>query len=823
MREAVLASLARSVLGDPYATAQHPVVLGPYTLLPHQHEAVLRLTSIMQHHGGALLADAVGLGKTFVALAVARAYTSVDVIAPAGLLRMWRDTSERCEMRTVPECRLLHRFSFGSATARSVGAGNRLVIIDEAHHLRNPQTKRYANVAEHCRSAHVLLLTATPVHNRASDLAHLLALFLGARAQALSAAEQLALMVRRTAHVLEHAPEQVGAADGNARVPAAALPRAQAQIGARADSQLVARPELRTHPAVALHADDAIADTSRAITRELTDLPPPVPTRDGTAAGALIALGLLRSWCSSAAACLAAVRRRRARATALADVLAEGRWPSQQELRSWTISEDTVQLGFTSLLVEVGALTNEQPEHPTVTGAAAAFAGRIKRAREQLDTHQQALSTLELLVRRVEPSVDRARAESLRRIRRRHPGVTVIVFTQFADTVHAMGRVLRWDVGVATLTARGGRVAGGPLSRADLLRRVAPVAHGVAPPPPHERILLLLTTDLLAEGVNLQDAGVVVHLDLPWTPAAIAQREGRIARLGSAHRIVHAYAISPPGDGDALLRIASRLRRKARAMMVVLAPDAAPRRSARLVALPGLSSPVQETLWRWRRAGGRAANVPREMLVSHNRAGWLAAVDGHLVGGWFTSAGRRPNLHTGSPPRTSASRDPRTLAALVRAVEESITTSPAGAPLDISAFTHSIRTALHRESRQLHRATVVDTLQSPIVRAQRHIRRTLATVSLGDRMRLAPLASAATSAVRSLRGAGDERALQSLLDTSASEQSPEHWLRAVVALANQSRGGTANDQAARSDLPPDRNSSAANTIAPWQTLLLLLP
>ncbi len=800
---------------------------------------------ILQQHGGALLADAVGLGKTFVALAIARAYERVDVIAPAGLLSMWRDTSARCQMQPAPRCHSVHQFSYGTVGA-PLAAAERLVIIDEAHHLRNPHTQRYANVAQHCRSAHVLLLTATPVHNRASDLSHLLALFLGTRAETLSAAEQLALMVRRDASVLDDTHEHT-----------------------HDTTQQATRPTLRTHPAVPLRAGNDVANTSRAIAQALADLPPPVPTRDGTAAGALIALGLLRSWCSSAAACLSAVRRRRARALALAEVLAQGKWPTHQELRTWTISEDTVQLGFTSLLVRGDALSSTQSAAELALAGETSFADFIARARAQLETHQQALATLEMLLRRTESSLDRARAECLRRVRRRHPGVAVIVFSQFADSVHAMGRVLRWDVGVATLTARGGRVAGGPLTRAELLRRVAPRAHGVAPPPPHERILLLITTDLLAEGVNLQDAAVVVHLDLPWTPAAIAQREGRIARLGSIHRLVHAHSIAPPGDAEAVLRIAERLRRKARAASVVLAPDAPPRRARRLVAVASVSSPTHDTLRRWQRACTTGADSPRERVVPHARAGWLAAVNGELVGGWFAvsvshraasgtpattrtaadavaDAAAHTSVTTITRIRTSASRDPRAIAALVRAVDLSVDRaidhSPCTGPIqaaspqesrDIASFTYAVRAALRREVRQGQRLAVVHTLQSPLVRAQRQIRRTYAAVSLADRVRLAPLAAAASRTVRALRGAGDERALGALLEPGALAQLPEDWLRAIVSLAAQSPGSTggtaivpiapigpiaAHGSASDLDVRPDLNAHA-----PWHTLLLLLP
>ena len=56
---------------------------GTVTLHPHQVEGMHRLLAILARHGGALLADEVGLGKTYTALAVARRHSSVLVAAPA--------------------------------------------------------------------------------------------------------------------------------------------------------------------------------------------------------------------------------------------------------------------------------------------------------------------------------------------------------------------------------------------------------------------------------------------------------------------------------------------------------------------------------------------------------------------------------------------------------------------------------------------------------------------------------------------------------------------------------------------------------------------
>jgi hypothetical protein len=77
-----------------------------------------------------------------------------------------------------------------------------------------------------------------------------------------------------------------------------------------------------------------------------------------------------------------------------------------------------------------------------------------------------------------------------------------------------------------------------------------------------ERIDLLLTTDVLSEGVNLQDASVVVHLDLAWNPARLEQRVGRLRRIGSARDRIAAYLFAPPAPAERMLGLERRLRLK---------------------------------------------------------------------------------------------------------------------------------------------------------------------------------------------------------------------------------------------------------------------
>ena len=67
---------------------------------------------------------------------------------------------------------------------------------------------------------------------------------------------------------------------------------------------------------------------------------------------------------------------------------------------------------------------------------------------------------------------------------------------------------------------------------------------------------------MLAEGVNLQQAGRIINYDLPWNPMRIVQRHGRIDRIGSQYREVHLGVFFPAERLDEMLRLEETLGRK---------------------------------------------------------------------------------------------------------------------------------------------------------------------------------------------------------------------------------------------------------------------
>jgi len=127
-----------------------------------------------------MCAEAVGTGKTFIALAVAAVYEATGVVAivPPGMVEQWNATARR--MGVHLEVWTHSRLSRG----RLPPCDPHLVIIDESHHFRNPGIRRYRTLAPWLVGRRLLLLSATPLVNHAWDLYH--QLHLGIRDDALA-------------------------------------------------------------------------------------------------------------------------------------------------------------------------------------------------------------------------------------------------------------------------------------------------------------------------------------------------------------------------------------------------------------------------------------------------------------------------------------------------------------------------------------------------------------------------------------------------------------------------------------------------------------
>jgi superfamily II DNA or RNA helicase len=698
----VRALIAAAILGDELTGGS---ALGSITLREHQRIAAARLVALLCDASGALLADRVGVGKTYTALAVANHFgATATIIAPASLRSMWREAAEACGVAGE----ILSHESLSRGAAFGAGAG--IVIVDEAHRFRSPTSRRYEMLAASLRGTRALLVSATPIHNRRADLCAQLALFLGRRAWAMTDEELAGLVVRGDA---DHA-------DGH-RVP-----------------------DLNGPLPVTLGADDDCLD-------DIVGLPTPIAARDESLAAALVSFGLVHQWASSRAALVASLRRRRTKGLALLAALDGGRYPTRAELSAWTHLGDAMQLAFPELVVSAEAEPVDR---------------RLLRA--ALERHLAALEDLLARCRR-SPDPDDERAELLARLLDVHRGERIIAFCHYAETVEALRLRLAARPGVATLTARGARVASGRVPRDVVLSQFTPSDTrrnvGAA-----QRIDLLIATDLLSEGLNLQEASVVVHLDLPWNPARMDQRVGRVRRLGSRHRVVTVYSFAPPASAERLLGIQDRLREKlciAQRAVGVAGRILPPLFTVDQRSAPGLAErlgAIDRVLREWR------DSVPRPLRVT----GCAFGAASSAIGGVLAAVRDGDRCHLIADVGDGIGSDPATIAAALR---------HAGGPdAEVDGADFAVAVARIEGYLRARRATsAIDFGAAASARSRRatlaRVAQTIARAPRHRRSVIVPLAAAARAVVTAPLGEGAERVLDMLV---RAEMPDEAWLRSIA-------------------------------------------
>ena len=449
----------------------------PAWLRDSQRPSVARAILALERHGGALLADPTGSGKTYEALAVGQIWPGrrpLLVVAPAAIRLQWERTAARLG---VPIAICSHeRVSRGVLPPLRP----RLVVVDESHRFRNPASRRYRTLAPYLVGIPTLLLSATPVVNRLGDLAS--QLLLGVRDDALSwyGLPSLASLLKDGqghpalgALVISRAPETT---DRPAVV--------QAEIG-EDEVDRVPEPILTAVEALGLSTRPAIAAMLRTV--------------------------LYRAAASSPAALHDVLRRYRKLLGHAVDAREAGRPLDRRLLRRFTREQDE-QLVLWALTIETA--TESELVLEDATGV------------------QELLATCAHWMAECDRKADELHALL-------QDGRMSLVFSNYRETV----RYLRHRLApLAPAWCTGDRAGIGHvgLSRDDVLAWFTPARR-----PTDRGPAVLLTTDVSAEGLDLQLADRVVHYDLPWTAVRLEQRVGRAARLGSTHRVVDVVRCTP--------------------------------------------------------------------------------------------------------------------------------------------------------------------------------------------------------------------------------------------------------------------------------------
>lgn len=153
--------------------------------------------------------------------------------------------------------------------------------------------------------------------------------------------------------------------------------------------------------------------------------------------------------------------------------------------------------------------------------------------------------------------------QQLLKLLKAHPNEKFLIFTEFCDTARYLYKQLR-RAGFTHIEQIDSQRK---VNREEVIERFSPCYNGKTPQSVVP-VQTLITTDVLAEGLNLQDASIIINYDLHWNPVRLMQRIGRLDRrldpeierqLNRTDTTVHVWNFLPPVELDDILKLRKRV------------------------------------------------------------------------------------------------------------------------------------------------------------------------------------------------------------------------------------------------------------------------
>ena len=618
-----------------------------------QRDASLAIINKLEKYNGCILADSVGLGKTFTALSVIKYYENrnrnVLVLCPKKLNDNWQTFRSNYKNNPVLADRLRYDILFHSDLSRDKGLSNGLdlervnwgnydlIVIDESHNFRNGgrfdnededddfKENRYARLMNKViRSGvktKVLMLSATPVNNRFSDLKNQLQLAYEGKAEnindLLDTGKSIDSIFRDAQTVYSKwaklSPEKRTTEklvdslsyDFFQLLDAVTIARSRSHIIKYYNTNDVGKFPERLSPISRrpklTDLNDAItfADIAESLGKLNLSIYTPSLfifeskkvnygidyegeglTVDGREKGIrkLMAINLLKRLESS-------VNSFRLTLTRIRDFINDSITAIDkfQESGAGTID-------VTDFSEDFDAEDNENDP----------FVGRKSKInlrdmdyvswRRDLKADLDVLELLILMLKDITPKHDAKLQQLVADLKNKfeHPingsNKKVLIFTAFADTANYLyeqlsGRILN-DCGLHTALITGSTEGKCSLPKLkctfnDILTYFSPLSkdRDAIHPNDTREIDVLIATDCISEGQNLQDCDYLINYDIHWNPVRIIQRFGRIDRIGSKNDVIQLVNYWPDMELDDYIKLKGRVESRMKATVITSTGD----------------------------------------------------------------------------------------------------------------------------------------------------------------------------------------------------------------------------------------------------------
>lgn len=507
-----------------------------------QKVAVNKAISILNKYNGVIIADSVGLGKTYIGIGLLRHYYNLNkkllIICPASLYNMWdsecKKNSLKLEIKTQED---IGRNGLDNGFMKDI----QCILIDETHNFRNDSSERFKELIAYTANRKIIELTATPINNSIMDLYNIMSLFLkddefketfGVRDikecmkdysnnkdKVHSIINEI--MIRRSRQFIKSKYFIEGSLNSN-----------------NIEFKFPTRKIHTVNYSLSKTYGNKVLDD---IFGKLETLNLPIIKRDNIGedkiftAKCLIKIMFLKRMESSIESFRLSIKKQKDYCNVFLKSINEGFVVCKKDIFNidgYDI-DDKFKISLDDYSGNIQELTKELKEDYLV-----------------LEDILQVLEESLLKDNKVETLINILNSE-LRNNK-------ILIFTQYKDTARYIYFKLKENIAGLNIEVIDGSNKG---SKQDIINRFAPKANKFDLVDDNE-IDILVSTDILSEGQNLQDSNTIINYDLPWNPVRIIQREGRIDRITTEHNYIYLYNFMPDKDLDKLLNLIDKLNKK---------------------------------------------------------------------------------------------------------------------------------------------------------------------------------------------------------------------------------------------------------------------
>lgn len=552
-----------------------------YMKLQYQIDAVAQARQKLNAYNGVFISDVVGLGKTYICAMLANSFNRNAyklIVCPPVLVDYWKS--------------VLQEFGVSRYDVESLGKLEKLiakgtdkysyVFVDEAHRFRNAGTEAFKDLHEICWGKKVILISATPINNYTSDIENQLYLFQAKKNGTINGVKNLEGFFSDLRYELFKKQKDPNAYMKQIRknseiirdklIREVMIRRTRSEIqkyyAADLEKQGVAFPKVGTPEKITYVFDEDTDDAFNQTISIIKDFKyarytPLLYLKDKKKFATMLTAqhnmggfmkGILIKRLESSFYAFGKTLERFIKSYEnFIDMAETGKIYISKKVNVYDLLDNGDLEKLLDLIEREDVMEFDTKE----------FTSQFLR---DLQSDLSQLKSLQWIWSRIkkDPKLDEFKSHLVNNKKMKNQ--KIIVFTESMETAQYLYEELK-DIYKDRIVYFSGQ------SSKALKVEIEESFNPKFKAQNNDKYDLLITTDVLAEGVNLHRANILINYDLPWNPTRIMQRVGRVNRVGTEHDRIYVFNFFPTAQSKKQLPLEKRILEKLQAFHDTLGED----------------------------------------------------------------------------------------------------------------------------------------------------------------------------------------------------------------------------------------------------------